>query len=410
MNAEIIAVGSELLTPQRVDTNSLHLTGELNTLGVEVTFKCIVGDDRERLAETVRIASERSPIVILSGGLGPTEDDVTRDAVAQALGRTQSFNESVNEEIAARFRRMNRPMAEVNRRQAYIIDGAEILPNPRGTAPGQWIATGTSVVMLLPGPPHELRAMFEVQCLPRLQALLPPQVIRTRVFRVAGMGESDLDQLIAPAYTKYVNPATTILAGAGDIQVHLRARCGSEIEALALLDELGTQIESLLGDRIYSRNGDPLEAEIGTLLRARESTVSVAESCTGGALASRITSVPGSSEYFLGGFLTYTNRMKVEMLGVDADLIEQYTAVSDKVAEAMARGARGRTGSTYSLAVTGYAGPDGGTEANPIGTVYLGISGPGGSSARRMQWIGDRARIRALSVQMALDLLRRRLI
>jgi nicotinamide-nucleotide amidase len=410
MDAEIIAVGSELLTPDRLDTNSLYLTAELNGLGVEVTCKSIVGDDRARLAETIRIAAGRSAVVILSGGLGPTEDDVTRDAVAEALGRSQSFQQSVCDEIEARFRRMNRRMAEVNKRQAYIIDGAEVLPNSRGTAPGQWIATDTSVLMLLPGPPHELKPLFAAECLPRLRRLLPPQVISTRVFRVAGMGESDLDQLIAPAYTKYTNPVTTILAGAGDIQVHLRARCTSEAEAAALLNELGGRIEALLGDRIYSRNGDPLETEIGTLLRARECTLSVAESCTGGSLAGRITSVAGSSEYFLGGFLTYTDRMKVQLLGVDPELIERHTAVSEKVAEAMAKGARERTGSTYSLSVTGFAGPDGGTEANPVGTVYLGIAGPGGCSARRLQYAGDRGRIRALAVQSALDLLRRRLI
>jgi nicotinamide-nucleotide amidase len=410
MFAEIIAVGSEMLTPQRIDTNSLYLTAELNGLGVEVASKCVIGDDRARLAEAISIASERSRIVIISGGLGPTEDDVTRDATAEALGRTQSFRQEVCDAIEERFRRFNRRMAEVNKRQAFIIDGAEILPNDRGTAPGQWIDTGQSVIVLLPGPPHELKAMFERECRPRLERLLPPQVICTRVFRVCGIGESDLDQLIAPAYTKYGNPATTILAAPNDIHVYLRARCSVETEAVALLDELGSQIEALLGDRIYSRNGDPLETEIGTLLRACEATLSVAESCTGGLLASHITAVPGSSDYFLGGYLTYTNRMKTEMLGIDPDLIALHTDVSEAVAKAMAQGARHRSGSTYALSTTGIAGPTGGTEDTPVGTVYIGIAGPGGCAAKRFQYPGDRERVRLMAVQSALDLLRRRLL
>ena len=410
MIAEIIAVGSEMLTPQRIDTNSLYLTAELNALGVEVTFKCVIGDDRARLAETILIVAERSQIVIISGGLGPTEDDVTRDAVALALGRRLALRQEVCDVIEARFRRFNRPMAEINKRQAYIIEGAEILPNDRGTAPGQWIDTGTSIIMLLPGPPHELKAMFERECLPRLKNLLPPQVICTLTFRVCGIGESDLDQLIAPVYTKYGNPATTILAAPNDVHVCLRARCDAEPEALALLDELGTQIESILGDRIYSRNGDSLETEVGTLLRACEATLSVAESCTGGLLATRITSVPGSSDYFVGGFLTYTNRMKQELLGIDPELIALHGETSEQVAKAMAQSGRQRSGATYAISTTGIAGPDGGTEDKPVGTVYIGIAGPGGCAARRFQYPGDRERVRLMAVQTALDLLRRRLL
>ena len=223
MNAEIIAVGSELLTPQRIDTNSLFLTGELNNLGVEVTTKCVVGDDYERLADTVRRAIARSEIVLLSGGLGPTEDDVTREAVALALDRKLVFHPEISDQLEHRFRQTNRKMAEVNKRQAFIIAGAEILPNDRGTAPGQWIDESNVSIMLLPGPPHELKAMFTRQCLPRLERLVPKQVIRTLVMRVAGMAESDLDQAISPVCKKYSNPVTTILAADGDIQIHLRA-------------------------------------------------------------------------------------------------------------------------------------------------------------------------------------------
>jgi len=410
MDAEIIAVGSEMLTPQRVDTNSLYLTGELNNLGVEVVAKCVIGDNRDRLAETVRRALSRSGLVILSGGLGPTEDDLTRDAVAQALDRKLIFHPEIADALAQRFARMGRKMAEVNKRQAFVIDGADILTNDRGTAPGQWVDESGGIAILLPGPPHELKSMFERQCLPRLARVLPKLAIRTVFLRVTGMSESDLDQLIAPVYTKYSNPATTILAAHGDLQIHLRARCATVAEADALLAEVAGPIELLLGDRLYSRTGDPLEAVVGEMLRAAKSTVSVAESCTGGMLGERFTSVAGSSDYFAGGFITYTNALKMELLGVTAETLQEFGAVSRPIAEAMASGARRRTGSTYALSITGVAGPDGGSEQAPTGTMYVGIADAAGTHAVHRQFIGDRQRVRTFVCQMALDVLRRRMM
>ncbi|MBZ5596202.1 MAG: competence/damage-inducible protein A [Acidobacteriia bacterium] len=407
MNAEIIAVGSELLTPQRLDTNSLFLTDQLNALGVEVVTKYVVGDDRDLLADTVRRAMARSRIVILSGGLGPTEDDVTRDAVALALDRKMVFHSEIADQLEQRFRQAGRKMAEVNRRQAFIIEGAEILPNDRGTAPGQWIDDSDVSIMLLPGPPHELKAMFTRQCLPRLERVVPQQVIRTLVFRVAGMAESDLDQTISPVYKKYNNPVTTILAGEGDIQVHLRARCSNEADAAALLAEVAGPIELLLGDRIYSRNGEPLEAIVGELLQKHHATLSVAESVTGGLLAQRITSVPGSSNYFLGGFITYSRKMKADLLGVSEDILAQHGAISKETAEAMAIGARRRTGSTFALSITGEAGPDP-SENVPVGTMFVGLADASGTQVVHRQFFGDRPRIRVFATQMALDLLRKK--
>lgn len=410
MQAEIIAVGSELLTSQRLDTNSLYLTDELNALGVEVVTKCVIGDDRGRLADAVRRAVGSARIILITGGLGPTEDDVTREAVAQALDRPLQFDSAISDQLEERFRQMARKMAEVNKRQAFIIEGAEILPNDRGTAPGQWIDHGGASIVLLPGPPHEMKAMFARQCLSRLENRVPRQVIRTLVMRVAGMPESDLDQLIAPVYKKYENPVTTILAAAGDIQVHLRARCDTEKEAQGLLAEVAGPIGELLGDRIYSRNGDPLEVVVGQLLREARATLSVAESCTGGLLAERITSVPGSSDYFAGGFITYTKRMKIDLLGVSEAVLAAAGAVSEETAEAMALGARARTGSTHALAITGVAGPGAGEESVPVGTVYVGLADARGSRVTHRQFLGDRARIRQFSTQMAMDLLRRRLL
>ena len=405
-DAEIIAIGSELLTPQKVDTNSLYLTDQLNALGVEVVRKTIVGDERARLTDTILAAVARSQVIVLTGGLGPTEDDLTRDAVAAALGRSMDFHQEISDQIEERLRRYGRKMAEINRRQAYIIEGAEMLPNDRGTAPGQWIAHNGVMLMLLPGPPNELKAMFEKQCLPRLEKFLPPQVIRTRFFRTVGMTESELDQMISPVYTRYANLATTILAVSGEIHIHLRARCASANEAENVLEKACAEIEPLLGDRIYSRNGDSLEQVIGDLLRARRASLSVAESLTGGLLGGRITAVPSSSDYFRGGFVVYSNEMKTKLLGVPAEMLAEHTAVSEPVAKAMAEGAKTRTSSDYAVSMTGYAGPDG----EKVGLVFIGLATPAGTEVRRIMFPADRERVRAFSTNTALDFLRRKLL
>ncbi len=305
---------------------------------------------------------------------------------------------------------MKRKMAEINKRQAFVIEGADVLPNDRGTAPGQWVEESGAVVMLLPGPPHELKAMFERQCLPRLQRIVPQQAIRTVFLRVTGMAESDLDQLISPVYKKYANPATTILAANGDLQVHLRARCATEAEADALLAEVAGPIELLLGDRLYSRNGDPLEVVVGRLLRKQHATVAVAESCTGGMLGERFTAVPGSSDYFVGGFITYTNEMKVRAAG---------RAAGD-AASSSARSARRRP-KPWRRARAG--APDPPTRfRSPAWPARMraanrrrwapsmwGSPMPPACMSLHRQFIGDRTRIRTFTCQMALDLLRRRL-
>jgi competence/damage-inducible protein CinA-like protein len=410
-NAEIIAVGSELLTPQRVDTNSLIVTEQLNLLGVEVVRKLIVGDDRERLTDAIKKAVERSPIVILIGGLGPTEDDVTRDAAASALGRKLFLSLEQESVLITRFRQINRPMAKNNLRQAYLIEGAEAMPNPFGTAPGQFISTARGALALLPGPPRELKPMVENQLVPRIRPVLPPQVIRVRSFRITGIGESDLDALIAPVYTKYTNPVTTVLSSPGDLFVHLRARAETREQADLLLREVGNPIAELLGERLYSEDPDEsIEMVVGRLLRKKHATLATAESCTGGLLAVRLTEHQGSSKFFVGGYVTYNDSQKREILGVPNELLARYSAVSEKVAAAMAEGARQRGTATYGLSTTGYAGPEGGTEFDPVGTVYLGLAGPEGTKVLRMRYGLDRFRIRTLATQASLDFLRKTLI
>ena len=404
-DAEIIAVGSELLTPQRLDTNSLYLTDQLNALGVEVVRKTVVGDERERLVDSILGAAARSQIVVLTGGLGPTEDDLTRDAVAEAFGRTLEFNQAICDQIEERFRRFGRKMVEINRRQAYVVSGAQVLNNDRGTAPGQWLENNGVALMMLPGPPNELKAMFQHECLPRLEKALPTQAIRTREIHCVGIPESDLDQLISPVYKQYPTLATTILAVSGEIHVHLRARSPRADEAEGIVAEAFAKIDALLGDRVYSRNGDSLEKVVGDMLRERRATLSVAESITGGLLGGRITTVPSASDYYVGGFLVYSNEMKTSLLGVPREMLAEHSAVSEPVAKAMAEGAKARTGSTHALSLTGYAGPEG---AN-VGLVFVGLASPDGVEARRVQLPGDRDRIRQFSTNTALDTLRRKL-
>jgi nicotinamide-nucleotide amidase len=410
IRAEIIAIGSELLTPRRTDSNSLFLTEQLNLLGVDVAEKHIVADDLARLTEAIRESLARVEIVLLSGGLGPTEDDVTRAAAAAALGRELTFSPEQEEILVRRFQQIHRKMAENNRRQTFLIDGAEALPNTHGTAPGQFYRTSKGALVLLPGPPRELMAMMVDQVMPQLKKLLPPQALRTRSFRITGMGESDLDALISPVYTKYSNPTTTVLSGPGDLSVTLVARCGTEAEADALLREVGDPIAELLGDRVYSTNDEPLEVVIGNLLRERNATIATAESCTGGMIAARLTEYAGSSDFFRASCVTYTDEQKRKFLGVPEELLAQYGAVSEPVAIIMAEGAREKAGSTYAVSVTGYAGPGGGTEENPAGTVFIGIASPEGTRVRRIRYGLDRTRIRLLSTQTALDILRRAIL
>jgi nicotinamide-nucleotide amidase len=409
-DAEIIAVGSEMLTSQRLDTNSLFLAEQLNTLGIEVRRKQVIGDDRQRLTAAVRQSLAEFDLVILTGGLGPTEDDVTRDAAAAATGRELLFDQSICDRIEARFRARGRVMGPNNQRQAYLIAGAQALANRYGTAPGQWLEHGGRLLILLPGPPSELRPLFQAECMPRLRQRLPAQVIRSRVYRVTGLTESDLDGLIAPVYSRYTNPATTVLAHQGDIQVQVRARSSTEEEAERLLEEVGGPIEALLGSRIYSRQGESLEEVIGGLLRERGATLAAAESCTGGMVAERITGVPGSSAYFLGSVVAYSDSVKAALLGVDPALLARHTSVSEEVARAMAEGARARTGAAWAVSTTGEAGPESATGA-VVGTVFIGLAGPDGAShARRFQMPGGRERIRGFATHAALDCVRRGLL
>jgi nicotinamide-nucleotide amidase len=415
VNAEIIAIGSELLTPYRQDTNSLYLTRKLNDLGVEVSFKTVVGDRHDDLVLVARTAVERADIVIFMGGLGPTEDDLTRECVAAAVGRRLRRDQQIVEGLRARFAARGWKMSENNERQADVIEGAEILPNARGSAPGQFLHIddehGMVIILLLPGPPHELSAIFEEQCQYRLRRLTPPRHIASRVIKIAMIGESMADKRAAPIYKARMDVETTILAGTpGEVQLHLRAQAETMEEAQKTVDSLAAALEDEFEDAVFSTQGETLEQIVGYWLQMRGASLAVAESCTGGLLAERITSVPGSSRYFLGGAVVYDNSIKTALVEVPPLLIAQHGAVSREVAAAMAEGIRKRCKSTLGVGITGVAGPGGGTEEKPVGLVYVGMADDKNTEVTERKYPGDRDRIRHWATQQALDMVRRKLI
>ncbi len=409
LNAEILAVGSEMLTPFRVDTNSLWLTERLNSIGIEVKLKSIIGDDEARLEQTIRDAISRSEIIISTGGLGPTADDITKKIFARVLGRRLELNDDILETIRARFAKRNMKMVEINSRQALIPEGAQVLPNPRGTAPGILMNQGKCTIVMLPGPPREMQAMFDDSVMPVLRQRVGDMVIVRRSLSLFGLSESGVDEIAAPIYSQHTNPSTTILAKDGQIELHLTAQARSAEAAHKLLDEVAGPLEEALHEHIFSLEGESLEEVAGQLLKLRGYTLATAESCTGGLLAGRITNVPGSSEYFLEGVISYSNKAKTDLVGVPHKLIEKHGAVSAEVAEAMAIGIRRRAHSTIGIGITGIAGPGGGSEEKPVGLVYIGIADDAQSSARKLLFPGDRQLIRELSVKAALDMIRRRI-
>ncbi len=407
MKAEIIAVGSELLTPDRVDTNSLFLTSELNKIGIEVVRKAVVGDTRADIREAFSEALSRADVVVATGGLGPTEDDLTREAVAELLGRKLESSPEVLRAIQERFRSIGRQMTENNARQAMVPEGAQVLENKRGTAPGLWLEVDGRLVILLPGPPKEVKAMFARQVAERLGKRASGKRLIARELRVSGLPESDVDQRIAPIYTKYTDVQTTILASPGDIQIHLRTWSGDARASEKLLDEMVERITIALGENLFSTQSESLEEVVANSLIANKATISTAESCTGGLLAERLTRIPGSSAYFLGGVVSYSNELKSSWVDVPAEMIQAQGAVSAEVAVALADGIRRRTGSTLGVGITGVAGPGGGTPEKPVGLVHIALADGGAPRERGICFPGDRERVRWQASQTALDMVRR---
>jgi nicotinamide-nucleotide amidase len=410
MKACILAVGSEMLTPFRVDTNSLFITERLNEVGYDVRLKAVVADDIDELARVIDGALGWADLVVITGGLGPTEDDITRDAIARVLGVPCDVNEDVVERIRARFARRGMTMPENNRRQAMVPRGAAMLENANGTAPGLWLERGRTSIVVLPGPPREMQPMLEAAIRDRIAADAGGAHLVRRVLRLTGRAESDVDAHAHPIYGKWTSQevpiSTTILAVLGQVELHLAAQASARADAVAALDAAVQELVEVFGPAIYSTDGRTLEAVVGDLLRARRMTIAVAESCTGGLLASRLTDVPGSSDYVERGVVCYSNRAKTEMLGVPAGLIAEHGAVSEPVARAMAQGVRSEAGTNVGVGVTGIAGPGGGSKEKPVGTVAIAAIVDDEERVRSFQFLGGRDLVKFQAAQSALNMVR----
>ncbi|MCR4410650.1 MAG: competence/damage-inducible protein A [Candidatus Saccharicenans sp.] len=409
---EFIAVGSELLTPYFQETNSLFISEKLQELGWPLDYKTVVSDRLEDLKQVLKIAWKRSWLILVCGGLGPTDDDRTRQAVAEVLGARLVFRRDILDKIRLRFESRGLKMPASNRRQAYVIEGAEVLENPHGTAPGLWLEKRSRIIILLPGPPSELKPMVENLVWPRLKEFGEVRVLRS-VIRITGAGESLVEDLIRPVYKSLPSGLQLItLAAPADVQIRLEmpVRVGRPGADERAFNRVKARIIRLLGNLVYSAEGKSLEQVIGEKLRAAGWTLACAESCSGGLLANRITNIPGSSDYFLEGIVTYSNRSKNLELGVPEELIAEKGAVSEEVARAMAEGMRKKSGADFALSTTGIAGPGGGSQDKPVGLVYVGLAFPGGSTVTRNLFRGSREQIKFQATQKALDMLRLKLI
>ena len=412
--AAIIAVGSEMLTPSKIDTNSLFITEQLNLLGVQVAFKTIVGDDRGDLEAAVRDALTRVDLLVCCGGLGPTDDDLTRPVVADVLQRPLVEDEAITDRIRARFQGRGLRMPEINRRQAMVPAGGVVLPNVNGTAPGLWIDHHEQLILLLPGPPRELKPMMTALADGKLRERAGGMALVRRVIKITGRSESHTEEAVQPLYAEWsraaIPIAATILASLGQIELHLTACCAARADAETALDRAVEQVKAVMGLHVYSTDGRGLEDVLGEMLAARKLTIAVAESCTGGLIASRLTDVPGSSRYVERGVVTYSNASKIELLGVPEEMIAANGAVSEPVADAMAAAVRTRSHVDVGVGVTGIAGPDGGTPDKPVGTVCIAAASAAGTRVRTFRFVGGREMVKFQASQAALDMVRRMLL
>ena len=415
--AEVIAVGSELLGSTRLDTNSLFISDTLARCGIELKAKAVVGDDRERIRRIFEQSLERTDLVVLCGGLGPTDDDLTREAVAEALKLPLEEDAAITASIRQRFERRGLRMPEVNRRQAMVPRGATALRNAHGSAPGLLIAQGEKLVVLLPGPPRELQPMLLALC--ESAGAIGQRAGTTRLYKVSlfttGLSESRVEELAQPLYSTWREASdpieTTILATPGQVELHLTLRSDDAVRAMQVLEEARASLINAIGDAVFCSDDRFLPQVVGDMLRQRDFTIAAAESCTGGLLMGRLTDVPGSSAYVRGGIVAYSNEIKTSLLGVDRALLEAHGAVSEPVAAAMVESIRERTGADVCVSITGIAGPDGGTADKPVGTVVIGVLVTGQQlSVETHLFPGGRDLVRLQSTQTALDRIRRMLM
>lgn len=411
MVVELVSVGTELLLGNIVNTNTQFLAEKCALLGLSMYHQVVVGDNRDRLAEVIRTALDRSDIVILTGGLGPTEDDLTKEVCAEVMGFPLVEDAHTRARIVEYFRNsIYKEIPENNWKQTIVPEGALVLDNDNGTAPGLILEKDGKAAILLPGPPAELYPLFMKKVRPYLQKL-QPEVIRSQMIKICGMGESQVEDKILDLIDRQTNPTIATYAKTGEVHLRVTAKAKDEDEAKKLLKPVVKEIKNRFGDYVYStKEGETLEMAVVRLLEKYDLTVTTAESCTGGLLAGRIVNVPGASEVFREGFITYSNKAKRKILDVSKSTLKKYGAVSAQVAKEMATGGVFATDADACVAVTGVAGPDGGTDEKPVGLVYIATYMKDSVSVEHYQFKGDRAKVREQSVVKALDLLRRSIL
>lgn len=401
MIAEIISIGTELLLGDIVDTNSTYIADKLTANGFDIHYMTTVGDNRERLIRVLKKAISRADIIITTGGLGPTDDDLTREAIAAATGLPLKKVPALVEEIKDYFQHKNYPMTENNYKQAYLPEGARSINNQRGTAPGILLETDSYIIISLPGVPREMKFMFTGEVIPYLQNLLQGK-IKSKVLNFFSIGESTLETEIKDILDKQTNPTLALLAGTGEVKIRITAKGKTDQEVDRLIQGAEREIRERVGQYIYSVNDEDLAVVTGRLLVEKGLTLSVAESCTGGLIGNRITDVPGSSRYFMGGMITYSNQAKMRHLGVKSTILENFGAVSRETVSEMAEGVREKMSTDIGIAVSGIAGPEGGSKEKPVGTVYIGLSTPTGTDTFKLKLKGDRVWNKWMSSQYAL--------
>lgn len=407
MNVEIITIGDELITGHRVDTNSAFIAQQLTRLGLNIRYKSSVGDSLEAMEEAFRLALKRAQIVITTGGLGPTDDDITKKAIVKVFKRNLIFHEEVLTDIKKRYAARGIEMPAINQNQALLPQGAAIFPNKHGSAVGICMAEEGRVFIALPGVPYEMKQILTDEVIPYVRNLNVGQTLEVVSLRTTGAVESKLAELIAPGLKLEPGVRLAYLPSPSSIELRVLATADSADVAKEKVQGVVKYLETAVGKYIFGRGDDTLEAVVGQLLSDNDRTLSVAESCTGGGLGELITAVPGSSKYFLGGIISYSNTAKINQLGVDPKTIEQHGAVSEECAVAMASGCRERFESDYALSITGVAGPDGGSDKKPVGTTWVGFSSLHDTYARQFNFGTLRENVRERAMYAALEMLRR---
>ena len=413
MKAEIVAIGTELLLGELDDTNATYISRELTTIGVDVHLRHTVDDDLARIVQVLGAAMRRSDMVITCGGLGPTPDDLTREAIAQVTNRALQAVPDAEQRLRHFFAQRHRTATENNLKQCQVPRGGRLLDNAVGTAPGILIEHEGCTLVAVPGPPPEMREMMTGHVLPYVLEKLHQQnqtPLFTRTLRMADIGESALAEQLADVLDDHADPALALYASPGEVRLRISTKADSQAEANRKMSQIEQVIRQQLGEHVYGADGETMEVAVGHALLAAGATLAVAESCTGGLIASRITDVPGSSRYFLNGYVTYSNESKQRLLDVSPEIIEEHGAVSQECAHAMALGARKHSGADYALAVTGIAGPDGGTAEKPVGRVYIAVDDEQGGVIQQFDWPGTRSQFKQRVSQMALNLVRKRVL